>query len=189
MKKHITLRNQAHEPLYSGEHTSTAEALEHCITHNIPLDGLFLSNENLKNANLDGLNLRNASLINCNLKGANISEASLFYCNLSYSNLEDACLCYSDFHYCRFEHVNFKKTDIAQAIFQNPVFSGSLTNQLNFATAHKLESPAYISDNSRTNQAHHKIAFKDHYKLTKFLMKTVLRKIITPRKSSKMAEN
>lgn len=141
----IILRNTSGMPLHCGQHESVVQAVEFCIQHAIPLDGIDLRGEMLCCANWDGWSVKNAILTGANLAGANLSETVFRNCDFSGCDLSDACFCYADLLSCSFCSARFHATDISQARLDCSSFSGSPAPLLNFSSAYSLTGVRFIS--------------------------------------------
>ncbi|HRK97391.1 MAG TPA: pentapeptide repeat-containing protein [Alphaproteobacteria bacterium] len=175
----ITLRNHLAIPLYTGEHHTTAQAIEHCITHNITLDGLNICGTDLSHANFDGWSVKGAIFRHCNLQGANMSEIYMKNCDFSDTNLEDACFCYSDLMTCIFTNAHFASTDFSEAKLDGSQFSDPPPKNLNLSNCYSTKNLLYISTRKNVASTHLTIEILNLNKLIMFLNKTGKSNIIT----------
>lgn len=129
--------------IYEAAHDSINEAIEFAIAHNIPMDGVDLSNANLKNINLDGAQFKNASFKGADLSGANMSEADFTNCNFSDATMIDTCLCYSNLNHCNLKYAHFGATDMSMASLESCSFAGVSTFQIHFHSAFQLSNLTY----------------------------------------------
>ena len=126
--------------IYEGSHSNIKQTVEYYVTHNINLQGVDLSNTDLRHINLDGVSIADANFKEANLSGANMSEAEFINCDFSRSNLSNACLCYSNISKCNFKYTHFFETDIAMSSIVFCDFQGLSSLKLDYHKAFKLES-------------------------------------------------
>ncbi len=84
-------------PIYKGDHTNTAAAIEYCARENIPLHNASLKNLNLKWAVIDGLDARGSDFSRTNFTGSSCFGVDFRYCDLSYAVLNKSDVRCSDF--------------------------------------------------------------------------------------------
>lgn len=145
---HIALRSRSRDHIYSGDHQTVREAVEHAALKGICLDGIDLSNQDLRGVTLDGIALDNALFYGADLSGANLSEASLIGADFTHSRLLDTCFAYSDLSCSRFGDARFGATDISGAVLDDCLFAGPDTFALDFRSAKSLFQTHYIHDDS-----------------------------------------
>lgn len=135
----IKLVTSDNKILYEGLHPTYRQAIEYAIKNNVSLDGIDLSDTDLKHINMDGVTICNANFNGANLTGANMSEAEFTNCNFYGADLSNTCLCYSNLSKCNFKYTLLTGMDIAMTSFSFCYFQGLSALLLDYHKAFKLE--------------------------------------------------
>lgn len=138
MNKIVQLKTVHHHILFEGRFNNIKSCLEAAIAQDVSLQGIYLYNEDLRNANLDGGNFGNARIYNCDMRGANLSECNFDLTRFQMTILSDACLAEAKLTRCIFDSVTFSSetiftdADLACSNFNCPtIFNANLSKVRN----------------------------------------------------------